>query len=127
MRAMQVVDSGVGLTLIAADVQKPKPGNGEVLVEVHAAGVTTTELGWYPTTNQKSGEPRVHAIPGHEFSGVIAEVGEGAGGFEIGQEVYGFNDWFENGATAEFLPDGTCEHCAEASQPDARRGSDGPD
>ena len=102
MKAMQVVESGDGLTLIAADVRKPKPRNGEVLVEVHAAGVTTTELTWYPTTNQKGGEPRVRAIPGHEFSGVIAEVGEGVTGFTIGQEIYGFNGWFDEGAMAEF-------------------------
>ncbi len=102
MKAMQVVESGGGLTLIAADVRKPRPGDGEVLVQVHAAGVTTTELSWYPTTNQKNGEPRMRAIPGHEFSGVVAEVGEGVIGFTIGQEIYGFNDWFEEGATAEF-------------------------
>ncbi len=102
MKAMQVVESGGGLTLIAADVRKPKPGNGEVLVQVHAAGVTTTELGWYPTTRQKNGEPRVRAIPGHEFSGVVSELGEGVSGFTVGQEVYGFNDWFEDGAMAEF-------------------------
>jgi NADPH:quinone reductase-like Zn-dependent oxidoreductase len=102
MRAMQVVESGGGLTLIAADVQKPKPANGEVLVEVHAAGVTTTELAWYPTTRQKNGEARAGAIPGHEFSGVIAEVSEGVTGFIVGQEIYGFNDWFEEGAMAEF-------------------------
>lgn len=77
MKAMQVVESGDGLTLIAADVRKPKPRNGEVLVEVLAAGVTTTELAWYPTTRQKNGEARAGAIPGHEFSGVVAELGEG--------------------------------------------------
>jgi NADPH:quinone reductase-like Zn-dependent oxidoreductase len=102
MRAMQVVEPGGGLTLIAADVQKPNPGNGEVLVEVHAAGVTTTEMAWYPTTHQKSGEARMHAIPGHEFSGVVAELGVGVIGFEVGQEIYGFNDWFEDGAMAGF-------------------------
>ena len=102
MKAMQVVESGDGLTLIAADVRKPKPRNGEVLVEVLAAGVTTTELAWYPTTRQKNGEARAGAIPGHEFSGVVAELGEGVRGFEVGQEIYGFNDWFEDGAMAEF-------------------------
>ena len=101
MRAMQVVESGGGLTVVSADVQKPEPATGQVLVKVHAAGVITTELGWYPTTHQKSGEARVNAIPGHEFSGVIAELGEGASGFKVGQEVYGFNDWFEEGAMAE--------------------------
>jgi NADPH:quinone reductase-like Zn-dependent oxidoreductase len=33
---------------------------------------------------------------------VIAEVSEGVTGFIVGQEIYGFNDWFEEGAMAEF-------------------------
>jgi NADPH:quinone reductase-like Zn-dependent oxidoreductase len=102
MRVMRVSEAADGLTLVAGEAERPKPGKGEVLVRVYAAGVTTTELGWYPTTHRKSGEPRLGAIPGHEFSGVIAEVGEGVSGFVTGQEVYGFNDWFEEGAMAEF-------------------------
>ena len=42
------------------------------------------------------------AIPGHEFSGVVAALGEGVVGFEVGQDVFGMNDWFSEGATAEF-------------------------
>jgi NADPH:quinone reductase-like Zn-dependent oxidoreductase len=102
MKAMRVVESADGVTLAGSEAEQPKPDKGEVLVRVHAAGVTTTELGWYPTTHTKSGEARVGAIPGHEFSGVVAEVGEGVSGFEVGQHVYGFNDWFEDGAMAEF-------------------------
>jgi NADPH:quinone reductase-like Zn-dependent oxidoreductase len=99
---MQINESAEGLILQEAEVARPKPGRGEILICVHAAGVTPTELRWYPTTHAKSGEPRVHAIPGHEFSGVIAEVGEGVSGLATGQEVYGMNDWFEEGATAEY-------------------------
>ena len=118
MKAMQVVESGDGLTLIAADVRKPKPRNGEVLVEVLAAGVTTTELAWYPTTRQKNGEARAGAIPGHEFSGVVAELGEGVRGFEVGQEIYGFNDWFEDGAMAEFCVTVPASITAKPREPD---------
>ena len=77
MKAMQVVARGENLALQEAEVPKPKPGPGEVLIQVHAAGVTPTELVWYPTAHTTAGEKREHAIPGHEFSGVIAEVGEG--------------------------------------------------
>ncbi len=45
---------------------------------------------------------RLRAVPGHEFSGVIAELGEGVEGFAVGDEVYGMNDWFADGATAEY-------------------------
>jgi NADPH:quinone reductase-like Zn-dependent oxidoreductase len=103
MEAMQIDQSpGGGLTVRAAQVPKPVPGKGDVLVRVFAAGVTPTELGWYPTTHQKSGEARLRAIPGHEFSGVVEGVGDGVSGFAAGQAVYGMNDWFAEGAMAEF-------------------------
>jgi NADPH:quinone reductase-like Zn-dependent oxidoreductase len=102
MEVMQMIESAQGPTLAAAEVAQPKPGRGQILIRVYAAGVTTTELHWDPTTHKKSGEPRLNAIPGHEFSGVIAAIGSGADGFNIGQEVYGMNDWYAEGATAEY-------------------------
>ena len=104
----------------------PHAGPGEVLVRVCAVGVTRTELVWYPTTHQKNGEARVGAVPGHEFSGVVAEVGEGVTGFATGDAVYGMNDWFADGATAEFCvtqasslaqKPGTRSHVEAASVP----------
>jgi NADPH:quinone reductase-like Zn-dependent oxidoreductase len=56
---------------------------------------------WYPTTHTKTGEDRHRAIPGHEFSGVVAAVGADTDGV-VGQEVFGMNDWFAEGATAEY-------------------------
>ena len=102
MKAMQVRESSKGLTLYADQAPQPTLGSEDVLIRVYAAGVTTTELGWYPTTHQKSGEPRLNAIPGHEFSGIVAAMGSGVKDLSIGQDVYGMNDWFADGATAEF-------------------------
>jgi len=87
--------------LASAEVKTPQPGRGEVLIQVHAVGVTYTELLWPPTTHTKSGDNRRHAIPGHEFSGTIAAVGSGADG-AVGEEVFGMNDWYAQGATAEY-------------------------
>jgi NADPH:quinone reductase-like Zn-dependent oxidoreductase len=42
------------------------------------------------------------AVPGYEFSGVIAAIGKDVEDFEVGDEVYGMNDWFADGGTAEF-------------------------
>jgi len=72
------------------------------LIRVHAAGVIPTELGWYPTWHQKSGEPRGSAVPGHEFSGTIAAIGNDAGSLARGDEVFGMNDWYSEGAMAEY-------------------------
>jgi NADPH:quinone reductase-like Zn-dependent oxidoreductase len=126
MKAMQVNKADQGPRLILAELPTPEPGLGEILVHVHAAGVTLAELVWYPTTHTKSGTARLSAVPGHEFSGVIAAVGKNIEDFEVGDEVYGMNDWFADGATAEFcvtLPQNiarkpsTLSHEATASVP----------
>jgi NADPH:quinone reductase-like Zn-dependent oxidoreductase len=102
MRAVQVNNSGREPALIPAELPQPIHRDGEVLIRVRAAGVTPTELHWDPTIHAKDGTPRLGAVPGHEFSGVIAAVGRYAKGFQVGQEIYGMNDWFADGAVAEF-------------------------
>lgn len=102
MRAMQLTATPQGLRLLAAELPTPHPAPGEVLVRVCAAGVTPTELIWYPTTHTNEGAPRKGAVPGHEFSGVVAAVGAAVNDVRVGDAVYGMNDWFAQGATAEF-------------------------
>jgi NADPH:quinone reductase-like Zn-dependent oxidoreductase len=101
MKVWQCDDSRPVPGLAPAEIETPAPQRGEVLIRVHAAGVTHTEMLWQPTTHTNSGEHRRHAIPGHEFSGAIAAVGAGADG-AVGDEVFGMNDWYAQGATAEF-------------------------
>jgi len=102
MKAMRIENIQRGQALIAVELPRPQPGDSEVLIRVHAAGVTPTELIWYPTIHAKDGALRTSAVPGHEFSGVIAALGKEVHGFDVGDEVYGMNDWFADGATAEF-------------------------
>ena len=68
--------------LALADVKKPKPGSKECLVKVLACGICGTDRhiyhGEYP-----SAKP---VILGHEFGGVIEEVGPGSK-FQVGQVV----------------------------------------
>ena len=102
MRTVRLTDAGQAAALIEEDSPEPQPGTDDLRVRVYAAGVTPTELLWYPTTHTQSGEKRTHVIPGHEFSGVIDAVGAGVTGLRLGQEVYGLNDWFSDGAMAEY-------------------------
>jgi NADPH:quinone reductase-like Zn-dependent oxidoreductase len=102
MKTMQVNNANQGAVLIPVEVPQPEPGPDEVLIHVHAVGVTPTELLWYTTTHTKEGAARTSAVPGHEFSGVVAALGANVHTFEVGDEVYGMNDWFASGATAEF-------------------------
>src|SRR5262245_45962474 len=126
MRAMQLNNTGQGPMLIPAELPNPEPASHEVLVRVHAAGVTPTEFLWYPTTHTQSGAARAGAVPGHEFSGVVTAIGQDVRDFKVGDEVYGMNDWFDEGATAEFcitlprnvaLKPATLSHEAAASVP----------
>jgi len=102
VKAMRVNNAEQGPLLIAAALPQPQPGEGQLLIRVRATGVTPTELIWYPTAHTKEGGRRTRAVPGHEFSGVIAALGKGANDFNVGDEIYGMNDWFADGATAEF-------------------------
>lgn len=102
MRVFRFNDSPTAPALIEGEAPKPALKLGEVLVKVKAAGVTPTELLWYPTSHALDGSARHGAIPGHEFSGVVEEVGEGIDPSLKDTEIYGMSDWFAEGATAEY-------------------------
>ena len=103
MKAIYLNQKTGAESLIFGDMVKPQPKAGEVLVKVHATAITPTELQWYPTFHTSSGEPRPFPIVlSHEFSGVIEALGEGVEHFKTGDEVFGLNDWFTNGAQAEY-------------------------
>jgi NADPH:quinone reductase-like Zn-dependent oxidoreductase len=48
------------------------------------------------------GDPRSRQILSHEFSGVSEEVAAGITSLEKGEAVYGMNNWFIDGAAAEY-------------------------
>ena len=102
MRVMRFNDSSDAPALIPGTAPVPQPDRGEMLIRVHAAGVAPTELLWYPTTHIPDGGRRTSAIPGHEFSGVVEAVAEDVDPSQIGREVFGMNDWFADGATADY-------------------------
>jgi len=103
MKANRLHDRGGPEAFAYEEAPQPRPGEGEVLVRVHAAAVTPTELVWVPTWTTQTGEPRrFPIILGHEFSGEVAAVGDGVTDVAVGNPVYGLNDWFGDGALAEY-------------------------
>jgi NADPH:quinone reductase-like Zn-dependent oxidoreductase len=103
MNAIRLYARSGPQAMLYEDAPVPQPGAGEVLVRVHAAGVISTELTWAPTWNTPAGTPRtLPVIPGHEFSGEIAALGAGVADARVGDQVYGLNDWYRDGAQAEF-------------------------
>ena len=81
------------IQVTAIRLPRPVPLAGEVLVEVHAAGITKGELTW-PT--------HWPATPSHELSGTVAELGPGVTEFSPGDEVYGLVPFDYEGAAAEY-------------------------
>ncbi|MCR5507157.1 MAG: galactitol-1-phosphate 5-dehydrogenase [Lachnospiraceae bacterium] len=65
------------------DVDKPKPGQGEVLVRVRAAGICGSDI---PRTFD-TGSHKMPLILGHEFAGSVEEVGEGVDPAWVGARV----------------------------------------
>jgi NADPH:quinone reductase-like Zn-dependent oxidoreductase len=87
-------------------VPRPEPGPGEVLVAVHAASITSSELTWDATwtdSPEPGGRDRTPIIPSHEMSGVVAALGPGVTEAEVGDEVYGLIPFVRNGAAAEYV------------------------
>jgi NADPH:quinone reductase-like Zn-dependent oxidoreductase len=88
--------------IVYEEAPDPVPAVGDVLVKVHAAGFTPTELLW-PLWTDRAGHERAPVIPAHEFSGVVAALGFGTAGLEVGDEVYGLIDGYRDGAAAELI------------------------
>jgi len=103
MKAIFLNRKGGVESLVAGEIPQPHAREGEVLVKVHATAVMPTELQWFPTFNLPFGEPRPFPIVlSHEFSGIVTSIGPKVTGVNVGDEVYGVNDWFTNGAQAEY-------------------------
>jgi NADPH:quinone reductase-like Zn-dependent oxidoreductase len=94
-------DAGIG-GLSLTDLPYPQAAENDVIVRVHAAGFTRGELDWPATWADRAGRDRTPSVPGHELSGVVAELGYGTTGLTLGQRVFGLADWTRNGSLAEY-------------------------
>jgi NADPH:quinone reductase-like Zn-dependent oxidoreductase len=76
-----------------------------VLVRVHAAGITPTELTWDDTYRHADGRPRLPSTPGHDVSGRVATLGPGAAasGLAVSGDVFGLVDFPRDGSAAEYV------------------------
>jgi len=101
MRAVVARSRAAGLEL--ADVAYPHAAENDVVVRVHAAGFTPGELDWPATWTDRAGRDRTPSVPGHEVAGVVAELGFGTTGLEVGERVFGITDWCRNGTLAEYV------------------------
>ncbi len=87
-----------GHPLLDAELPRPEPGPGQVLLEVRACGVCRTDL---HVADGELPHPKLPLVLGHEIVGVVAELGAGATRFRRGARVgVPWLGW-------------TCGHCAD--------------
>ena len=67
------------------DMETPKPGAGQILVKVKMTGICGSDV---PRV-LKNGAHFYPIVLGHEFSGVVEELGEGVTAFRVGDRVAG--------------------------------------
>lgn len=83
MRAIQIRQTGGPEVMELVELPVPKPGAGQVLVKIEAAGVnfidTYLREGRYPAA--------LPFTPGQEAAGTVAELGAGVGDFAVGDRV----------------------------------------
>ena len=102
MRAVQIQKFGGPEVLTVHELPIPSPGQGELLVQVHAAGINPVDTG------VRSGRAAALAaavppyVPGFDISGTVAAVGSGITSFKIGDEVFAMLDLRRGGGYAEF-------------------------
>jgi len=103
VQAITVRDRAAGAGgLSLTDMPYPHAAQNDVIVQVHAAGFTPGELNWPTTWTDRAGRDRTPSVPGHELSGVVADLGYGTTGLTVGQRVFGLVDWTRNGSLAEY-------------------------
>ncbi len=91
--------------LAFAEIDRPKPGEGEVLIQVEACGVCHSDLhivdgDW----KQFGGITKIPLVPGHEVAGRVVEVGGGVHDLKPGDRV---------GVPWIYWTCGECEFCRE--------------
>ncbi len=85
MKAIRIEHPGQGYGLAVAEIERPSPAPGEVLIRVAAAGLNRADLaqamGMYPPP------PGAPETLGMEVSGEVAALGDGVRSCEIGDAV----------------------------------------
>ena len=87
MKALRKIDQAPGLTLV--DVPEPSPNSREVKIRVLRTGICGTDLHIKSWDAWAAKTIKTPITPGHEFSGVVVEVGSEITSLKIGDHLSG--------------------------------------
>jgi len=103
MPAVCIYSYGGPGVLVYEDAPRPHAGDGEVLVQVHAAGINPVD--WKIREGHLK-EMLHHTLPlvlGWDVSGIVAALGSGVKHLKVGDEVFSHPDLARDGAYADFI------------------------
>ncbi|MFM9168535.1 MAG: NADP-dependent oxidoreductase, partial [Phycisphaerales bacterium] len=102
MKAVRIHDHGDPSKLVYEDAPRPRPGTGEVLVRVRAAGVNPVD--WKIRSGMFKGglDFAMPATLGFDVAGEVEEVGEGVTAFKPGDRVFAFLALTRGGGYAQY-------------------------
>jgi NADPH:quinone reductase len=86
MKAIRVREHGGPEVMRLEEVPDPRPGAGEVLVRMRAAGVNPVDTYW--RAGAQGYAPALPFTPGMDGAGEVVRVGEGVHAFSPGDRVY---------------------------------------
>jgi len=89
-----------GKATIQKDAPVPEPGEGQVLIKVHAAGINPVD--WKKLLYNFVGLPHPHGV-GTDVSGTVVKLGQGVTDFKVGNDVFTTLNLFKpSGSFAEY-------------------------
>lgn len=103
MKAFILDRYGKGQALRLADLPEPTPDAGEVLIEVHAAGLNPLDGKIRDGAFKMLLPYKPPFVLGHDVAGRVVRIGQGVRRFAVGDEVYARPRDGHIGTLAEFI------------------------
>lgn len=110
MKAIIVRNFGGPEVMKLEEVPDPKPGPGQLLLRIHAAGVNPVDT--YIRSGLYARKPDLPYTPGTDAGGVIEAIGADVSGFRSGERVYAY------GIDGAYAPWVVCEASQVRRLPD---------
>ena len=86
MRAATVTEYGA--TPVVGEIPTPKPGQGQVLIKLRAAGMNPMDL-WLASGAWKPMPATFPMVLGADVAGVVEELGEGTSRYSVRDDLFG--------------------------------------
>jgi NADPH:quinone reductase-like Zn-dependent oxidoreductase len=103
MKAVRFHEYGAPDVLRQEEIERPSPGRGEALIRVAATSFNAVDAGIRSGARQGPFPVTLPHVPGVDVAGTVEELGDGATGVTVGEDVVGFLPIIADGASAEYV------------------------